>query len=267
MLSRFLSFYLIPFSSIPASQLEYHIQFSRSVVSDSLRFHGLQHVRLPRPSPNPRACSNSCSLSQWCHPTVSSSVIPFSSWLQPFSASGFFPKSQFFTSGGRSIGASASAVVISPWDSLLAFVIAEHKTLLCCLNYSQMFLTGIRKINIDKMCEDQGDKNKITYILYLYYICLTNSVPWLSLPGIFNMNWIYKSISVSRCITILKHKRSHVRRLCIWARKSQMRVFLSVSWRSNLAMFKPLTESANYILASRFIQKHHRKTGSSCKHS
>ena len=101
---------------------------------------------------------------------------------------GLFQKSQFFASGGQNVGASASAVVISPWDSLFAFVIAEHKILFCCLNYSQMFLTGIRKINIDKMCEDQGDKNKITYILYLYYICLTNSVPWLSLPGIFNMN-------------------------------------------------------------------------------
>ena len=100
----------------------------------------------------------------------------------------FFQMSQFFASGGQNVGASASAVVISPWDSLFAFVIAEHKILFCCLNYSQMFLTGIRKINIDKMCEDQGDKNKITYILYLYYICLTNSVPWLSLPGIFNMN-------------------------------------------------------------------------------
>ena len=64
------------------------VQFSHSVVSDSLWPHGLQHDRLPCPSPSPRACSNSCPSSQWCHPTISSSVIPFSSCLQPFPASG-----------------------------------------------------------------------------------------------------------------------------------------------------------------------------------
>ena len=87
-------------------------QFSCSVVSSSLWPHGLQHIRPPCPSPTPRACWNSCPLSQWCHPTLSSSVIPFSSWLQSFSASGSFPRSQFFTSGGQSIGASASASVL-----------------------------------------------------------------------------------------------------------------------------------------------------------
>ena len=66
------------------------------VVSNSLRPHGLQQVRLPRPSPAPRACSNSCPSSQWCHPTISSSVVPFSSCLQSFPASGSFPMSQFF---------------------------------------------------------------------------------------------------------------------------------------------------------------------------
>jgi len=67
------------------------VQFSCSVVSDSLRPHGLQHARLPHPSPTPRACSNSCPLSQWCYPTTSSSVILFSSCLQSFQASGSFP--------------------------------------------------------------------------------------------------------------------------------------------------------------------------------
>ena len=81
----------------------YSVQFSRSVVCDSLRPHGLQHARLPCPSPTPRAYSNSCPLSQWCHPTISSSVIPFSSCPQSFPASGSFPKSQFFASGGQSI--------------------------------------------------------------------------------------------------------------------------------------------------------------------
>ena len=81
------------------------------IVSDSLRPHGLQHTRLPCPPPSPGACSNSCPLSQWCHPTVSSSVVPFSC-LQSFPASGSFPMSQFFASGGQSIGASALASVL-----------------------------------------------------------------------------------------------------------------------------------------------------------
>ena len=86
--------------------------FSRSVVSNSLRPHGLQHTRLPCPSPSLGVCSNSCPLSWWCHPIISSSVIPFSSCLQSFPASGSFPMSQFFSSGGQSIGASASASVL-----------------------------------------------------------------------------------------------------------------------------------------------------------
>ena len=87
-------------------------QFSRSVVSDSLGSHGLQHTRLPCPSPTPGACSNSCSSSQWCHPTVSFSVIPFSSCLQSFPGSGSFQMSQSFASGGQSTGVSASASVL-----------------------------------------------------------------------------------------------------------------------------------------------------------
>ena len=87
-------------------------QFSRSVVSDSLQPHGLQHARPPCPSPTPGVYSNSCPLSRWCHPTISSSVIPFSSRLQSFPASGSFPVSQFFPSGGQSTGVSASASVL-----------------------------------------------------------------------------------------------------------------------------------------------------------
>ena len=89
------------------------VQFSCSVMSDSLRPHGLQHTRLPCPSPTPRACSNSCPLSRWCHPTISSFVITFSSCLQSFPASGSFLMSQPFSTGGQSIGASASASVLS----------------------------------------------------------------------------------------------------------------------------------------------------------
>ena len=86
------------------------VQFS-SVVSNSLRPHGLQRAKLPCPSPNPRACSNSCPSNQWCHPAISSSVVPFS-YLQSFPASGSFQMSQLFTSGGQSIGVSASASVL-----------------------------------------------------------------------------------------------------------------------------------------------------------
>ena len=78
----------------------------------SLRLHGLQHTRLPCPSPTPRACSNSCPSSRWCYPTISSSVIPFSSCLQTRPASGSFSVSQFFASGGQGTGASASAAVL-----------------------------------------------------------------------------------------------------------------------------------------------------------
>ena len=87
------------------------IQFSHSVESDSLWPHGLQHTRLPCPSPTPGGYSNSCPLSQWCHPTISSSVVPFSC-LQSFPASGSFPMSRFIASGGQSIGVSASASVL-----------------------------------------------------------------------------------------------------------------------------------------------------------
>ena len=88
------------------------VQFSRSVMWDFLWPHGLPHTRLPCPTPTPGAYSNSCPLSQWCHPTIYSSVIPFSSHLWSVPASGSFPMSQFFSSDGLSIGVSASAAVL-----------------------------------------------------------------------------------------------------------------------------------------------------------
>ena len=97
------------------------VKFCRSVMSDSLWPHALQHTRLPCPSPTPRAYSNSCPSSWWFHPTISSSVVPISSCLQSFPASGSFQMSQFFASGSQSIGASASAsstvlpVTIQDW--------------------------------------------------------------------------------------------------------------------------------------------------------
>ena len=97
-----ISLAVLPYSSI---------QFSHSVISVCLWLHGQQHTRPPCPSPTSGAWSNACPLSQWCHPTISSSVVS-STCLQPFPASLSFPKSQFFTTGGQSIGASASASVL-----------------------------------------------------------------------------------------------------------------------------------------------------------
>ena len=93
------------FRHIPTS-----VQFSHSVMSNCLRPHGLQHARPPWPSPTPGVYSNSCPLSQWCYPTISSSVIPFFSCPQSFPASGSFPMSQLFISSGQSIGVSASVL-------------------------------------------------------------------------------------------------------------------------------------------------------------
>ena len=97
-------------------------QFSHSVVCNSLWPHGLQHPRPPCPSPTPGVYSNSCPLSQWCHPTISSSVIPFSSHLQSLPSSRSFQRSQLFASGGQSIGVSGSTSVllmnIQDWSPL-----------------------------------------------------------------------------------------------------------------------------------------------------
>ena len=98
------------------------VQLSHSVTSNSLRPHGLQHARLPCPSPTPRACSNSCPSSRWCHPTISSSVVPFCSCPQFLPASESFPKTQLYAWSGQSIGVSALASVlpmnIQDWSPL-----------------------------------------------------------------------------------------------------------------------------------------------------
>ena len=129
-------------------------QFSRSVMSDSLRPHGLHYSMLPCPSPIPRAYSNSGPLSQWCHPTISSSVVPISSSLQSFPASGFFPRNQFFASGGQSIGLSAPASVFPmnnqefrmDWLDLLAVqgtlksLLQHHSSKASILQHSAFFI-------------------------------------------------------------------------------------------------------------------------------
>ena len=104
------------------------VQFSHSVVSDFLQLRGLQHSRPPYPSPTPGVNSNSCPLSRWCHPTILSSVVPFSSCLQSFPASRSFQMSQFSVSGGQSTGISASASVI---PSLLQHHSSKESILWC----------------------------------------------------------------------------------------------------------------------------------------
>ena len=102
------------YECIPISngKVQHSVQFSHSVVSNSLWPHESQHARPPCPSPTPRVHPNSCPLSRWCHPTISSSVVPFSSCPQSFPASGSFQMSQLFTLGGQSIGISASTSVL-----------------------------------------------------------------------------------------------------------------------------------------------------------
>ena len=115
--------YVILLKVCSASFSSHSSSVSHSVMSSSLQPHGLQHTRLPCPSPTPGVYSNSCPSSRWCHPTISSTVVPFSSHIQSFPASGSFPMSQFFTSGDKNIGVSASASVlpmnIQGWSPLV----------------------------------------------------------------------------------------------------------------------------------------------------
>ena len=134
------------------------VQFSRSVVSHSLQPHGLLHTRPSCPSPTPGVYSNSCPLSRWCHPTISSSVVPFSSCLQSCPASGFFPMRQFFASGSQSIGVSASTSILpmntqdwSPleWLDLLAAqgtlksLLQHHSSKASILRHSAFFIVQL----------------------------------------------------------------------------------------------------------------------------
>ena len=118
-------------SWLPSTESESLLSFSGSAVSDS-GDHGLQQARLSCPPLSPGVCSNSYPLSQWCHPTIAFSVAPFSSCPQSFSASGSFPMSQLFASGGQSIGASASASVL-PWIFRVDFTSAQQMLFLLLL--------------------------------------------------------------------------------------------------------------------------------------
>ena len=153
----------LPFSSV---------QFSHSVVSDSLRPHESQHARPLCPSLTPRAYSNSCPSSRWCHPAISSSVVPFSSRTQSFPASGSFPMSQLFAWGGQSTGVSASASVLlmntqdwSPlgwtgWISLqskgLSGVFSFSFSPLQIINDNSLNIQGLQIIGIPDFIMDLG---------------------------------------------------------------------------------------------------------------
>ena len=152
-LSRFL--FSISFSSTLSSV--------QSLMTDSLQPHGLQHTRLTYPSSSPRACSNWCLLNCWCYPTISSSVVPFSSCFQSFPTSGSFPMSQFFTSAGQSIGISASASVLpvyiqdwSPlgwtgWISLQCSLLHLHSG--SCLMSLKVVTLTIKDVFRGKICK------------------------------------------------------------------------------------------------------------------
>ena len=131
------------------------VQFSCSVMSDSLQPHAPQHARPPCPSPTPRVYSNSCPSSWWCHPTISSSVIPFSSCLQSFPVSGSFPMSQFFASRGQNIGVSASTSALpmntqdwpplgwTGWNSLQSKGLQHHSSKASILQCSAFFIVQL----------------------------------------------------------------------------------------------------------------------------
>ena len=130
------------------------VQFSHSVMSDSLKPHGLQHARPPCPSPTPRICSNSCPLSRSCHPTISSSVVPFSSPLQSFPASGSFKMNQLFASSGQSIGVSPSTSVlpmnIQDWFPLgwTGWISLQSKDTQGSFQMSQLFSSSGQSIGV-----------------------------------------------------------------------------------------------------------------------
>ena len=145
-------------------------------MSDSLQPHGLQHDRFPCPSPSPRACSNSRPSSQWCHSTISSSVNPFSSCLQSFPASGSFPKSQFFASGGQSIGVSASASVL-PINIQDWFLLGLNGLILLSKGFSRDF----SKITIQRH-QFFGAQPSLWSNSHIHTWLLEKPQPWLHGP-------------------------------------------------------------------------------------
>ena len=171
-------------------------------VSNSSRPHWLQDARLPCPSQSPRACSNSCPSSQWCHPTISSSVVPFSSCLQSFPASGSFLMSQFFSKGSQSIGASASTCVRScyknrgssreKWkqDPLLSFLL-----LFSCQGISDsLWPHGLQHTRLP--CPSQSPRvcsNSCPLSQWCYLTISSSAALFLSCPQSFPISQLFPS--------------------------------------------------------------------------
>ena len=188
-------------------------QFSHSILSKSLRPHGLQHARLPCPSLTPGACSNSSPLSWWCHPTISSSVVPFSSCLQSFPASESFPRSQFFTSSGQSIGVSALPSVL-PMNiqgiqvakgSLGGFWSEEREN----MNYNLNIQLGLEcgrvsqvALVVKNLPANTGDERNVGLIpglgrspgegMVTHSNLLARRIPWTEEPGRLLFMWLQR---------------------------------------------------------------------------
>ena len=150
--------------------------FSCWVMSDSCQPHGLQHARSPCPSPSPRVCSNSCALIRWCHPTISSSVVHFSSCLQSFPASRYFPMSWLFTSDGQSVETSASASVL-PTN---------------IQGWFPLELTGLISLlskGLSRVFSSTVWKHQVLGILYM--VQLSNVCTWLLEKPIWKLKMMY----------------------------------------------------------------------------
>ena len=154
-------------------------------MSNSWRPHGLQHSRLPCPSPNPKACSNSCPLSQWCHPIISFSIVPFSSCLQSFSASGSFLMSQPFASGGQRIGTLASASVlpmeIQDWFPLGLQALKRHFTVSSSSLVTQM-VKSLPKV-WEAWAWSLAQEDPLKKEMATHSSILAWKIPWMEEPG------------------------------------------------------------------------------------
>ena len=164
--------------------------FTHSVVPDSLRPHGLQHARLPCPSPTLGAYSNSCPLCQWSHPITSSSVVPFPSHLQSFPASESFQISQFFASGGQSTGVSASAISPSnEYSGLISFRIDWLDTKI----YLNSHLVQIQKFFMCRKCR-WGGWFSVKFFFFFKSLCakiqsVVSSTHQIKMTGVGKVHW------------------------------------------------------------------------------
>ena len=184
------------------------------MVSDSLRPQGLQHARLPCSSPTPGAYSNSCPSSQWRHPTISSSVVPFSSCLQSFPAPGSFQMSWLFTSGDLSIGATASASVlpmnIQDWSSLgltglISLCVCIYKYTHTYI-YVYMNLPAVQETWVQSLGQEQSPGEGNGYPLQ--YSCLENLMDSGAWQGY--SSWSHKESGMTEQLTTTKNVYIHI---------------------------------------------------------